>query len=194
MTKIRTSLILYDDAFQISITLLKKWGYLISNHHRSGVITWKNEDSKIASVSFTTNTLEQPYIELNYTCDGKHRKYKVNLVSVPSNLGKGVIWYFLCPKTEKRCRKLYLIDGCFLHREAFTGCAYESQTRNKKWRHLDNVYGPYFDLDRCYMEIYSKHFKTHYNGKPTKRYFKLLEKINRGNRVDYRKIKLLMNS
>jgi len=28
-------------------------------------------------------------------------------------------------------------------------------------------------------ELYSKHFKTHYNGKPTKRYLKLLKQINK---------------
>ena len=30
-----------------------------------------------------------------------------------------------------------------------------------------------------YEELYSKHFKTHYNGKPTKRYLKLMKQINK---------------
>ena len=44
---------------------------------------------------------------------------------------------------------------------------------------MDRVYGSYFELDNLYEELYSKHFKTHYNGKPTKRYLKLLKQINK---------------
>ena len=56
---------------------------------------------------------------------------------------------------------------------------YECQTKSKSWRQFDTVYGNYFKLDGLYEELYSKHFKTHYNGKPTKRYLKLLEQINK---------------
>ena len=45
------------------------------------------------------------------------------------------------------------------------------------------VYGSYFDLDRHYEELYSKHFKKFYNGRPTKRYLKLMTKINQGEGV-----------
>jgi len=44
---------------------------------------------------------------------------------------------------------------------------------------MNRVYGSYFELDNLYEELYSKHFKTHYNGKPTKRYLKLLKQINK---------------
>jgi len=42
---------------------------------------------------------------------------------------------------------------------------------------MDKVFGFYFEIDKCYDEIYSKHFKKLYNGKPTRRYLKLVEKI-----------------
>jgi hypothetical protein len=52
---------------------------------------------------------------------------------------------------------------------------------------MDKVYGSYFRLDRLYEELYSKHFKTHYNGRPTKRYLKLMEQINRAEHfTDYK--------
>ena len=44
---------------------------------------------------------------------------------------------------------------------------------------MDKVYGSYFKLDDLYEQLYSKHFKTHYNGVHTKRYLKLMEQINR---------------
>ncbi len=62
---------------------------------------------------------------------------------------------------------------------AFPNGMYGSQTKSKKWRQMDEVFGSYFKLDNLYEELYSKHFKTHYNGKPSMRYLKLMKKINR---------------
>ena len=59
---------------------------------------------------------------------------------------------------------------------------YECQTRSKRWRQMDKVYGSYFKLDRLYEELYSKHFKTHYKGNPTRRYLKLIKQINKAER------------
>jgi len=128
---------LYDEVLQISITNLKEWNYLNPEQLKSGTITWSSNGEKTASISIRVNTNDKPYIELNYKCNDKPRKYKVSLVSIPSNLGIGKIWYFLCPQTHKRCRKLYSISGYFLHREAFNGCMYDSQTKSKKWRLWD---------------------------------------------------------
>lgn len=36
--------------------------------------------------------------------------------------------------------------------------------------------------DKYYEELHSKYFKTHYNGKPTKRYLKLMQKIKMAER------------
>lgn len=111
------------------------------------------------------------------------KAYIVRLVSVPSNLGKGLIWYFLCPQTNKRCRKLYSIGGYFLHREAFSGCMYDCQTKSKYYRKLDRMLGPYFRINRLYEQLHSKHFKTHYAGKPTKRYLRIKGQIQRAEQI-----------
>ena len=192
MSRYSTFPTLYDEVLQISITKLKQWEYLNPNQFKSGTITWSNDGEETASISISLNTqITQPYIELNYKSNDEPRKYKVRLVSIPSNLGIGKIWYFLCPQTHKRCRKLYLVGGYFLHREAFKGCMYDSQTKSKSWRQMVNVCGGYFELERLYEEKYSKHFKKHYNGKPTKRYLKLMRKINKGERIPISEIKTL---
>ena len=56
---------------------------------------------------------------------------------------------------------------------------------------MEEVYGSYFDIDRLYEELYSKHFKTHYNGKPTKRYLKLMRQINKAERLSVSEIENL---
>lgn len=185
MPKPSTYPTLFDEAKQISITNLKEWRYFNSGQLGRGTITWSSNRDKTGSISIFINTVsEKPYIELDYIYNDKPRNYKVLLVSIPSNLGNGIIWYFLCPQTNKCCRNLYLIDGYFLHREAFRGCMYECQTRSKTWRQWDKNYGSYFDLDRCYEELNRKHFKKYYKGIPTKKYQKLKSQIDQGSRID----------
>jgi hypothetical protein len=141
MAKSPTFPTLYDDALQISITTLKELEFLKPEQNKIGELTWSRYGNKTASIIIKVNTFtEQPFIELDYKYGDKTINYKIQLVSMPSNLGKGLIWYFLCPKTNKRCRKLYSIGGYFLHRQAFKGCMYESQTISKKYRELRRAF------------------------------------------------------
>lgn len=186
---------LYNEALQISISKLKEWEYLNPEQIKSGTITWSRNGNQTGSISIKVNThSEQPYIELDYKYRDEPRNYKVSLVSMPSNLGKGLIWYFLCPQTNKRCRKLYSIGGYFLHREAFNGCMYETQTQSKKYRQLDKTLGAYFKTDDLYSQLYQKHFKKTYAGKPTKRYLRIMEQIQKAESIPYHEMESLMLS
>lgn len=180
MPKIHTFPTLYDEVLQISITKLKEWGYLEPNQIKTGTITWSRNGNTTGSISIKVNINNKlSYIELDYKYRAEPRKYKVGLVSMPSNLGIGLIWYFHCPQTHKLCRKLYSIDGYFYHRTAFQGCMYETQTQSKRFRQLDKTFGAYYKLDSLYSELYKKHFKRTYAGKPTKRYLRIMEQIQR---------------
>jgi hypothetical protein len=189
MPKFPTFPTLYDEVLQINITKLKEWSYLNPEQIKSGTITWSRNGNPIGSISIKVNThSEQPYIELDYKYRDEPRNYKVYLTSTPSNLNKGEIWYFLCPQTNKRCRKLYSIGGYFLHREAFSGCMYETQTQSKKWRQWDKTFGVYFKTDKLYSELYKKNFKKTYAGKPTKRYLRIMEQIQKAESIPYHEI------
>ena len=126
------------------------------------------------------------------TFGNEHRNYKVGLVQKKSNLGSGIIWYFLCPCTNKRCRKLYSIDGYILHRKAFKDCMYQSQTHSKKYRQLDKTLGVQFRVKTLYEELNKKHFKKFYGGKPTKRYLRIMEQIRRAESIPMEKIERLL--
>lgn len=193
MPKPHTFPTLYNEALQIHISKLKEWEYLNPNQVKSGSLTWSMNGNKTGSISIRVNThSEQPYIELDYKYRNEPRNYKVSLVSMPSNLGKGLIWYFLCPQTNKRCRKLYSIGGYFLHREAFIGCMYESQTQSKKNRKLLKTLDAYFKSDDLYSQLHKKHLKKTYAGKPTKRYLRILEQIEKADRINPMDIEKLL--
>ena len=186
MPKPHTFPTLYDEVKTVSITFLTKHGYLKPNQLKVGSVHWSRNGENIGSISIRVCThSENLFLEFDYKCNQVPIKYKVQLVSVPSNLGKGVIWYFVCPRTGKRCRKLYLADTYFYHREAFKGCMYEKQTQSKKSRYLDKMIGAYFKTDQLFEQLYKKHFKKQYAGKPTKKYLKLTQQIQRAESIPY---------
>ena len=180
---------LYDDLKTVNISFLAKHGYLKPNHWKSGTITWSRNGSKTGSISISVNTNSlSPYLELDYKSYDTPINYQVPLVSIPSNIGKGIIWYFLCPHTNKRCRKLYLADTYFYHRTAFRGCMYEKQTQSKKERYWDSTIGVYFQTDQLFGKLHKKYFKKQYAGKPTKKYLELTRKIQRAESIPYYEI------
>lgn len=185
---------LYDYVLRLRLSLLKADGFMEPNRRASGTVSWSNRyGEKTASISIETNTATaEPYIELDYKYGGDPRKYRVGIVYVPSNLGKGLIPYFVCPSTGKRCRILYSIGGYFLHRDAFNHAMYECQTQSKKYRELDRLYGAHFRLDGNYMQLYKKYFRKKYAGKPTKRYLKIMRDIKRGEGIPYHEIEAMM--
>lgn len=178
MPKPHTFPYIIDEAKSISISDLRKWKYLTPTSWKTGVITWSTNGMKTSSIRiaviFEEKTKE---LHLTYSSQGKEYNYKIPLVSIPSNLRKGRIWFFRCPFTGVRCRKLHLIDGRFMHRSVLSHGMYSKQIHSKKWRNLEKTYGNYFDLDKHYKELNSKHFTKFYKGKPTKKYAKLKAKI-----------------
>jgi hypothetical protein len=195
MPKPQTFPTLYNEALQIHISKLKGWGYFNPKQIKSGTLNWSRNGNTTGSISIKVNThSEQPYIELDYKYRDEPRNYKVYLTSTPSNLNKGEIWYFICPQTKKHCRKLYSIGGYFLHREAFNGCMYETQTQSKKYRQIDKTLGVYFKSDNLYSELYKKNFKKSYAGKPTKKYLRIMEQIQKAESIPYHEIERAMLS
>ena len=193
MPKLHTFPTLFEDVLQVSISKLKIWGYLQPETIKNGTLTWSRNGNKTGCIAISSNTYEpKPYIELDYSYNNEPRNYKIYLTSTPSNLGKGLIWYFVCPNTGKRCRILYSIGGYFLHREAFKGCFYEKQTQSKFYRNLDKTLGAYFRTDKLYEQLHKKNFKKSYAGKPTKRYLKIIDKIDKYESIPYHEIERLM--
>lgn len=192
MPKPHTFPTLYDEVKTVSISFLTKHGYLKPNQWQSGTITWSSNGNKTGSISIQINTQpESPFLELDYKYNEALIKYRVQLVSALSNLGKGFVWYFVCPCTGKRCRKLYLADTYFYHRTAFKGCMYENQTQSKKSRYLVKTLGEYFRSDQLIEQLYKKYLKKQYAGKPTKKYLKLTQQIQRAETINYNLLKLL---
>lgn len=169
----------FEDCKIIDISKLKGWGYIQPSIIKTGQLTWSSNGQQTAKIGIAVALDEVTgTLTLNYTCNNEPICYKVQLISKPANIGNGLLWFFVCPKTGRVCRKLHLGDKYFLHRTAFTGYIYELQTWSAKTRYLYKT-PIYLEVkaDSIYDQIYTKHFKKYYNGKPTKQYVRLLKQI-----------------
>ena len=192
MPKSKTYPFIIDEAKYIYISKFKEWKCLTPSSRKQGTITWSSNGVVTSSVHINVIFEEETKeLHLLYSIQEKEYDYKISLVSLPSNLGEGRIWYFQCPFTGKRCRKLHLINGWFIHRSVLCHGMYSKQILSKKWRYIEKIYGNYFDLEKYYEELYSKHFTKFYNGIPSKRYQKLRAKIKDAKRFSAAEIESL---
>lgn len=173
-----------EDLLKLDISKLKSCNYLSGKKISSGEITWRVRGNKIGAVNFELNTLsKEPFMKLDFTFNGVIGQNFIRLVQIESNLGKGLIWYFLCPVTGKKCRKLYHLNGNFAHREAHASCMYESQTFSKKNRDLLQVLIPKHKESDLLDKLNKKYFKKYYRGKPTKRYKIILLELQKASKI-----------
>lgn len=168
-----------DDCKTISISKLLQWGYLTPNRITKAVIRWTYGNGEPSgSVGILAYLVgDERYIELDYTTEGVAVRYRIPLETLPSNLGKGVVWFFRCPKTGKRCKKLHLAGRYFYHRTAFSDCFYEKQTKSHRERAFHQYFASIFVVEESLKKMAAKYFKRYYNGIATKRYKRLFDKI-----------------
>lgn len=139
---------------------LKLWGYLQPNRQ----VTFPYYFTR-GSIGLTVN-LPERYIDFDYEYGETPIHYRVPLESIPKHFG-GCEWYFICPETNRRCRKLYRIGEHFLSRFAFPSARYSIQTYSKKVSGMSRV----LRLSEFMVKPYAK---RRYKGKLTKRYARLI--------------------
>jgi len=139
--------------------------------------TFRWEDG--SSLGYVVNTMDaDASLELDFKVDGHSIHQRIKLTSIPSNLGIGRIWLFICPVTKSRCRKLHLISHFFAHRTAVPGYAYQKQIEPKGFRALRQSWERIFGIQGEWEELNSTGMKTVYRGQPTKWILKLVKKYS----------------
>ncbi|MDI9878058.1 hypothetical protein [Flectobacillus longus] len=184
MSKISQFPTIVDSIPYLSITKLKSMGYLKHESGQSGIITWYSNGKPFSSVSIISNLLESPfYLVVSYNYGNIAKSVRITLVSKLSNLGKGAYFYFVCPHSKKLCRKLYLCRGEFSHRERIKNGIYRIQRMSKKERLYESKFGAFFDYEKYHKQAFQKYLKPSYNGKITKRYAKIIDRLNQAEQI-----------
>ena len=125
-----------DGYLTLSVADCKRLGYLAPQETRAGAIVWKRGCVAVASIGFATMTQGVPMARFSYEYQGRTMTYDVALRWKRSNLSPDSLngyYYFVCPETGALCRKLYLVNGRFVSREAFRPLYYQ-QTLSRKER------------------------------------------------------------
>ncbi|MBN4070743.1 hypothetical protein JYT76_03590 [Olleya sp. AH-315-F22] len=172
---------------KLDLCWMLKNGWIKKGAKTSGQMEWTDGSSAGIECLYTK---DEAYLRVKYTITDRHGKetnhdYKIELISVPSNLGKGEVLYFECPESGKRARVLYMAyrHHKYLHRDWYLeryGVRVYYKTQHCSKRDYDNT--RYHDIvkqiERLEDELFVKNKKTHYRGKPTKgfqRLYKLRE-------------------
>lgn len=172
-----------QDYLRLNLTRCKALGYFVPNATAEGVITWAQGSDVIASVRFTTDTVNHRCTIAYSTADGEQVTQTVWLRWRSSNLDKGVntwekgrgYYYFVCPVTGRSCRNLYLVNGRFVSRHAFPHL-YEQQTLSRSRR--TDVFRFLTYADKVEQLEQQPRRKYTYRGKPTP-FARKVERLNR---------------
>jgi hypothetical protein len=165
---------------RIELSTLLKYKILVKGHKTETDFSWKDGSEILLQTCYKE---DEKYIRLIYgfTREGGekvNRDYKVYIDTVPSNLGKGEVLYFICPKQRIRCRVLYNAYGShlWLSRKFYESIGlriyYPSQARSKN-NYEFNRRNHYKKKIDDYRDKKNKH-RTH-KGKLTKDYTRYLK-------------------
>ena len=148
----------------IPLRFLIDRGYIQLNHRVAGIIEWSYCGRPQGSASLAVETREDSaLLTISYkTSQGETVKQLVRLLPQPSNLGRGKVWYFICPYTGKRCRKLYLMGRNFYSQKAFGNAIYASQAESKMMRLAKPAPPPWpAGKPKTYKGIHTKAYERH---------------------------------
>lgn len=156
---------------RLELSRLRKAGYFTPKAEVRGQWTWTNGDA----VAIVTKWKEaEVFMGLRYTwthpTDGtKHdMRQRFDMVSKPSNLGKGTVLYFRCPRTGRPCRVLYRAYHArdFRSRGGFSYRLYYPSQVCGKLNRWDETY---WSAERALEGTKGKRKPGTYRGTPTKR-------------------------
>lgn len=154
------------------------WGW-------SGSVQWstgdEDEEEEKSSIGYRLRTYAATArLTLAYTYDGQNVTQAVELAAVPSNLNRGQYWVFLCPVSGRRCKKLHLIHGLFLHRAAVPGVYYRRQAQTKgRWSAFDRYLNAQQSMNQMLEAAEQPYFREHYAGKQTRRIRRMWRKAEK---------------
>jgi len=178
-----------EEATRLSIFKLKEFGLL--RGYAATTLTWTRKLSgHKSSIGIIVDT-ENLYAKVNYTITDRNTDektdydYKISLTTTPCNFG-GVRYWFICPLSingvycGRRTGTLYLASG-----GRYFGCrhcynlSYESRNESRLGR--IGQLGYLLKAERQMEELQSQIKRNFYNGKPTRKFRKLLLMQNKLN-------------
>ena len=170
---------------RINISSLIKNQQLKKGYKTMATVSWTcgSEITVICDMTGGNSYIRLIYTTTYHNGTEKQFDYTIQVVSIPSNLGKGNVLYFICPVTFRRCRILYKAYGSDIwkSREGHSNRIYYPGQLSSK---LDKYNDRYWELDRQIKKLSEQRRTYTYMGIPTRRAEGLDSLINEQMRVD----------
>ena len=174
-----------DEVKSISLAYLRESGLLRPGYHVT-TLCWNRNGEPTGRITLEAHLLPdcEPHLRLKYTLnDTTPLDYRIALEALPSNLPghehRPGRYLMRCPVSGRTATVLYLHGsrGYFAHRLAYPNqrLYYDSQLLPARLRPLIGPLAQDRKLDEAYKSRYTKGRKTHYRGKPTRWYVRLLK-------------------
>lgn len=104
--------------FRLDMRQLRRRGFVRPGERASTVWIWKRAEETTGSISVAVDLTEPDngYAELTFSAGGEPRYVRVTIEAVPCRYG-GRRFYFLCPRSGRRCDMLCGVGGDFASRQ-----------------------------------------------------------------------------
>jgi len=181
MPKPSTYPIIINQAKTLTTGFLSKCGYFKTDYKTTGSTGWISNKSKNLDIDIIViMTKDKERVILKYIdFDNNQVEQIIYLYCKPSNLGKGLIWFFICPFIGATCRNLIFVHNRFMHSSNLLNAMYGTQAESKRWRKIFQLQ-PNIPNSKTYLlEPKARFYKRYYNGQMTKRYKKYLNTISK---------------
>ena len=178
-----------SESNRLDLRVMLRNGQIQKGKRITGSIEWTNG----SAINFESKyTKDEIYFRVIYsitsnrTGEVTNYDYKIDLVTVPSNLGKGEILYLVCPESYRRARVLFMAYGHhkYIHRDLYLDkyglrLYYQSQISEKRYYHTGQFHKIDREIEDLKNRLFVKHRKLFYRGKPTKDYKRLQDLKNK---------------
>lgn len=129
-------------AIRLDIRAMRRQGFIRPGAVTSGVQrwTWVGTDQETGSVSVTVNLADPDagFAVVRFALNGDPRVQEIRIESRPMRYG-GRRFYFVCPRTYRRCEVLPMLGGVFASRQAHR-LTYQSQSADRLGRMRDKAW------------------------------------------------------
>jgi hypothetical protein len=183
MPKPSTYPTLIEQEKTLTTSYLSKCGYFNAEYKATGYTGWTSNRTKDLDIRITSIMEENKVrVILNFIdFNSEPVEQTIYLTSKVSNLGTGLIWFFICPFTGAICRNLIFVNNRFMHRSNLINAMYGSQAESKYWRKIFQLQPNIPTTNKILDEPNKPYYKRYYKGQLTKRYQKYLSTVKKWN-------------
>jgi len=157
-------------AYQLDTGQLRRSGVIVEGSTVRATMTWPDGPTVEMESTWTEQerSLFLKFRLEEYREEPIEWTQRIHLQTNPSNLGQGEVLYFTCPRTGKRCRKIYRAyhSRGFYHREAFHRPLYYPVQASSLYKKPDRQF---CSVERSLEKLKAKRSTSTYLGKPTRR-------------------------